>query len=605
MVTLGVAALVAISARDDGAYYVDAWAPLGLALLATLVFALVVLRRSPALIPSIGGVALLALGGWAVLSTQWGGLPNEAWTMLDQSFVGSAALLAGSALVGDARDRFGVYAGVFLGLTANTIEILIRAASSGGPAGWFFGRYLEGPAGYHNAQAMLFVLGLPLALGAATSSKVYVRACGGAASGLFLGALILTQSRGGLLAAAIATIVLLAWARDLSLLLFSAPTLVATAGLLIALRPVDAALASGSAAHHVDELRRYVIWCSVSALTLASVAAVSTHSRRGLVAAFAIAGVALAFSLAAGVEKRASVEHAVHRVTSSAGSASPDTAPPGTTRLASLSLNGRLDAWRVAWTMVKDRPLLGAGQGQFSRRWGISRPTRARYLYIIQPHSIELELLSELGAIGLGLFALFFGSAVVSAGRARGRIFAAIALAMLAGLLAESTVDWTWSFPAVVVPAMLAAGAAFGGRRVGRLRLAVPLAAPVLIAAAILLAGPYLSDRQLDRGRAQIPKDLDTAWTLALAAHTLNPWDGRVLVLEGQVQEAAGRYLIAAREYQKSAKLIRRPWVSYFREARAFEEAGARAQLRRACKRAFAANPLEPLLHYGPCRHVS
>src|SRR6185295_18877335 len=121
---------------------------------------------------------------------------------------------------------------------------------------WYYQRYLEGPVGYHNAQATLFALGVPLALGAATSRRLPVRVVGAAALGPLVGALILTQSRGALLALGIASVVLLAWARDLRLVLFALPAAAVTGGMLLAVRSVDAALVEGPAAAHVDELRR-------------------------------------------------------------------------------------------------------------------------------------------------------------------------------------------------------------------------------------------------------------------------------------------------------------------------------------------------------------
>lgn len=600
-VTLAVAALVAVSGREEGAYYVDVWAPLGLLLLAA-VGALMFFRRGPARLPSVGAAALLSVGGWAVLSTQWGGIPNDAWTMLGQSIVAAAALLAASGLAVDTRGQTAVYAGVFLGLTEHAVEILIRVAVTGGPAGWFFGRYLDGPVGYHNAQATLFVLGLPLALAATSATKVYVRAIGGGASGAFLGALILTQSRGGLLAAGVAVFVLLVWSRDRRLLLFSAPVLAATAALFLAVRDVDAALADGSAAAHLGELRGYVIWCSVVALIPAAAAAANVRSRLGGAGAVAVASVSLALVLAGGIHARGSIERAIDRATHTSNDrTSPDDTPAGSTRLVSLSLNGRRAAWRTAWKMIEERPLAGAGQGQFSRHWGTDRPKSYFYFYILQPHSLELELLSELGAVGLVAFAVFVGSGLVAAAKAGSRRRGAIAGAMLIALVGEASVDWSWSFPGVVLPVLLIVGAAAPGRRIRRPRLAAPLAAASLVAAAAVLAAPYLSDRQLDRGRALAATNPDEAWTLSLDAQRLDPWDQRVLAFQGKLAEAAGRYMLAARKYDKAATLSRQPWIGYFQEAGVLKTARSKAERRGACKRALRANPTEDVLRFIVC----
>ena len=600
-IAIAVAALVAISGREEGAYYVDVWAPLGLLLLAA-VGVLVLCRRSPGLFPAIGAAALLGVGGWSVLSTQWGGIPNDAWTALGQSIVVAAALVTASGLAVDPRGRVAVYAGVFLGLAEHAVEILVRITVSGGPRGWFYGRYLDGPVGYHNAQATLFVLGLPLALAATSSRKVSVRALGGAAAGAFLGALILTQSRGGLLAAGAAVLTLLVWTRDRRLLLFSAPVVATTAALFLAVRDVDAALANGTATAHLGELRRYVAWCAVVAVILAAAAAADVRSRFGRRAAVAIASVSLALVLAGGIYARGPIERAIDRATHTSGDRSnPDETPAGSTRLVSLSLNGRRAAWRIARELTEEHPVIGAGDGQFSRHWGTDRPKSYFYFYILQPHSLELELLGELGAIGLGLFAVFVGSGILAAATSGSRRHGAVAGSMLIGLLGEASIDWTWSFPGVVLPVALALGAAAPGRRIRRLRVTGPLAAVPLVAAAAVLAGPYLSDRQLDRARALAATNPDKAWTLSLDAQGIDPWDPRVLAFQGKLAEAAGRYTLAARKYDKAAVLSRQPWIAYFQEAGVLKTAHKTTEQRRACRRALGANPTEQVLRYVVC----
>src|SRR5260221_11956533 len=117
-------------------------------------------------------------------------------------------------------------------------------------------------------------------------------------------------------------------------------------------------------------------------------------------------------------------------VTNSGGTRTdPGSAPAGATRFASLSLNGRRQAWAVAWKMARQRPFVGAGQGQFARRWGTDRNVST--LYVLQPHSLELELLSELGAIGLGAFVVFIAAALLCASRAPCRRQTAVAIAMV------------------------------------------------------------------------------------------------------------------------------------------------------------------------------
>ncbi len=599
-VAAGVAAVVAVAAREDGAYYVDVWGPLGLVLLLAGA-ALLVARRGPALLPVAAAGALGLLGGWSVLSTQWGGLPNAAWTMLDQSLVAALGLVVASALATRPTGRGAVLAGVLVGLLAHAVEVLVRVGVTGAPASWFYQRYLEGPVGYHNAQATLFAVGLPLALTVATSRAWYVRAGGGAATALLLGPLIMTQSRGGLLAAGLGVTVALAWARDLRIVLFTLPTLAAATGLLIAVRDVDAALVEHGAAGSSGALETYVVRVAIAAAALGAVAAATPRTRVGRHVAVAIACLTVAAAAAGALEARASLERALDRVTGSLGETDPDSAPAGSTRLASLSPNGRRQAWSVAWAMTRQHPLRGAGQGEFSRRWGTERDIAS--LYVLQPHSLELELLAELGAVGLALFAAFAAAGAAGAARAPRRT-AAVALGAGAALLGEASVDWTWSFPGVILPALLLLGAAGGGLRVTRRLPALLAATPLALGSVVLLAAPALADRQLDRARRVASADPDRAWTLALDARRLDPWDERTLVLQARLAAASKLYRLAAEKYDRAASLSRQPWVRYFQEADVLRRAGASRRRARACRLAAAANPLEPLLREGACKGV-
>ena len=599
-----IGAVVAISGRQEGAYSIDAWAPLGLLLLCAL-GALVALRRRPALLPSLAAASLVAVGGWAVLSTQWGGIPNVAWTILGQSIVAAAALLAASALASDARRSTIVFAGVALGLIGQAVAVLVHLAVSGGPSAWFYGRLLEGPTGYHSAQATLFVLGLPFALVMAIAPRWYVRAAGGAACALLLAALVLTQSRGGLIAAAAAVIVVVAWARDLRLLLFSVPVVAAAAALHAPMRNVDAALVHGSDTAQVDELRRYILWSVLAALVLAAVAVANARSHTGRITVLAVACVCLLAGLGAGIHERAAIGRTIDRAASSSSDrASPDTAPAGATRIASLSSNGRREAWRISGRMLAEHPVAGAGAGQFSRHWGTDRHKSYFYFFILQPHSLELELLSELGIIGLGFFAAFVATAVLCAVRAVSRSHGAIAMAVLLALLAEATVDWTWSFPAVVLPVALTVGAAADPTRVRRLRFPGAIAVPVLAVAALVLVAPYLADLQLDRAQALASTNPDKAWDLSRQAERLNPWDDRVYELQGKIADSSRLYTLAAQKYEKSATLARKPWLGYFQAAYAEKTDGDKTAQAAACKRALAANPFDQLFRWDACAGV-
>jgi O-antigen ligase len=73
--------------------------------------------------------------------------------------------------------------------------------------------------------------------------------------------------------------------------------------------------------------------------------------------------------------------------------------------------NGRVDLWRVAWRISEDRPLTGVGLHNFtvySPRY-VRQPGRLDFVDLIaeRPHAVHntyLEILTETGVVGLGLF---------------------------------------------------------------------------------------------------------------------------------------------------------------------------------------------------------
>jgi putative inorganic carbon (HCO3(-)) transporter len=93
--------------------------------------------------------------------------------------------------------------------------------------------------------------------------------------------------------------------------------------------------------------------------------------------------------------------------------------------------SGRTDIWRMGWRMVEAHPVTGVGPGNFSvstidylLRPGVTQ----RAIYIVdQPkvaHNIYLEVLAELGVVGLTLFGVIVVAGVrsaLAAARASGR----------------------------------------------------------------------------------------------------------------------------------------------------------------------------------------
>jgi putative inorganic carbon (hco3(-)) transporter len=73
------------------------------------------------------------------------------------------------------------------------------------------------------------------------------------------------------------------------------------------------------------------------------------------------------------------------------------------------SAMGRVYAWQVTSRISLDRPLLGVGAGAFRYAWPFYAPPEAHTAYVA--HNIFLDVIGELGFVGLLLFLVFAGGA--------------------------------------------------------------------------------------------------------------------------------------------------------------------------------------------------
>ncbi len=585
-----VATAIWLATRFHGAYEISAWAPLGLVLLAAI------------LVLSIGGwrvprraaapaVALIGLGVWAAVSAGWGGVPDAGWTTLDQLLIAAAALALGAMLSTTSQRAHVVQSAVLVGITLHGVELLARLGFSENPQAYFHGRVLYGLAGYQNAQAAILAIGIPPALAVASRDHRLLRASGAAAAVLLSAGVLLTESRGGLLALGVGVLIQIVWSRRARLTATAFLMLAGMAVLAVPLRHVDAALFAGNAEHAI---RVYVVLAFATAATAGILAQLRLPmpSRRVLAAttAIAICGVATLASVTVGPR----LAPAWSQLTSDA----PPDAAPGSTRLVSLSFNGRLEAWHVAAGAIAEHPVLGNGPASFALRWTEKRTLAS--LYIIQPHSLELEILSELGIVGLAWFLAFVILAYRGAARsARG--VGGVAVGVLSIVLIQASYDWTWSFPGLVVPALILVGAACGGgRRLGGVSAAAVVCTALLVSGAAI-AAPYLASRQIAVAQALEKTNPTAAWSHAATAVKLDPWAEEARSTQASIAESLGKFSLAAQKYHDAAAFAPQPWADYYREALAWDRAGSAPKRSLACRAARAQNPLEPLLARDRC----
>lgn len=598
-IALAVAGGTYAGVRADASYETTQWPLLGLTLLAAA-WLLVCAGRRPQRIVVASTAALAALGCWTLASPLWGGLPDAAWTAFDGYVLAGAALLIG-ALAGPRRANL-VATGVLIGITAQATEILTRTAIAGTGTSWFFGRVLDGPVGYHNAQGALCAVALPLAVFHFRDGERLRRVGGALAGAALLSTLLLTQSRGALGATVIALAVQMALTRDRRVSLGVISLVAVGAVLAVPLRRVDAALASGGPPDQIVALRWYVFASACSAALLVAVAVLDVERvprlRRSTVATALVAVVVVTASAAIALHRPL-----MARATAFAAQFRSDATPatsPGATRFTSMTANGRLQAWRVAARAIRSEPVTGIGAGQFTRRWIKERESM---LYIVQPHSIELEIASETGVVGLALFIVFATLLLAALVRAPARATAAAATAAFAALLLQASLDWTWSFPGLVAPVLLVAGTVPGHGSDARLypRRLVAVAATVVAVLAAAFAAPYLAEMQRKAAVAVASSNPTAAARHVRFARRLDPWAAAVVEVEGRLAESRGAFALAASRYRHAASLSRHAWLDEFLAARMFARIGANSARDAACRVAAAENPLEPLIRQKPC----
>lgn len=551
-------------ARQEGAYFVTVLLPGAIVLGAALALMLLFAPSGPDLrrsrLPAIGLVALIGLGLWSISSALWSPAPSTA--IIDGQRILTYALAFALGLW--VRTLVGrrswlvlvpiVVATVFAGATA-----VVGLLTGNDPREFLD---LEGalkyPLGYRNANAAFFVVAAFAALGMASHAALDWRARGIAlaVATLSIDLAILSQSRGSVPATVLATVVfiLLAPVRVRGLLWVALAALPAVAT-VPAMSDLFTAASDEGVRNVALELHRagdaVVITTGVALIAgllaakleprLPGLARAGKRSNRVVAVGFATiaVGCAIAFVVAVG-----DVGQWVDDRVDELSGGTPDFSSEES-RFSLTAGSERGDLWRIAIDDAADEPLLGSGGGgyQYSMLRQVDYEFEAR-----DAHSVELEILTELGAPGLLLLLTAIGAAAAAAWGAR-RLGAepatvsAAALACATYWLAHSSIDWFWAYPAVTAPtlALLGAAAAPAVTAVaGRARTLRILLLAGVSAFALSVVPPFLSDRYVDSAFESWRSDLDGAYTDLGRAQDLNPLNDFSHLAEGAIARAAG-----------------------------------------------------------------
>jgi O-antigen ligase len=268
------------------------------------------------------------------------------------------------------------------------------------------------------------------------------------------------------------------------------------------------------------------------------------------------------------------------------------TGPDLNRRLFTFSGSGRIPLWHVAWRAYEDHPLVGLGAGGYARAWHERRPIQGMAR---DAHNLYLELLAELGPLGLGLLALAFAIPLAGIRRARRHPFAPAALATFVAYLAHAVADWDWEMPAVSLTALTCAAMllvlarpehrASMSPRVRALGLCALTAAGVLVL--VTLVGNLALSSSVQA--ASEDRWVRSAAEAQRAARWI-PWAAQPWQRLGEAELALGRTAQARQSFETALRKDARDWSIWLDLAAAATGAGER----RALAEATRLNPLSP-----------
>lgn len=543
------------------AYY-DAlvWVPVGLGIVLACAMGVVArpMRPSGPAALALGG--LLGLGVWSLTSTAWAESVENAVGSGNRWLAYGALLLLMLVLLRSDRRSAVLLGAAGLGVAAVAISVLARLLGAN-PGTLFLGGRLNSPLGYINGEGCLFVMGFWLCFTAAEARRALVAGPAAGMATLMACLALLSQSRGTALAMLGSLIFVVALVpgrtrRIYGLLVVAAGVAAAAPDLLhvydqraASAIPAEVGHAAGRAAL-LAAVAVGVAWALLTACwELVPARGPSANRARTAGSWLLVVPVVLALVVAMGSAHR--IEHDVrdqwHAFTHLAGP-SPGGSPASSAGASSSSsasqsrlLSGsghRYDYWRIAWRVWREHRVLGVGAGNYPRSYYQQRATTED---VEQPHSIELQALSELGLIGGLLLAGFlagigWGVVRMRPAARRSPLTRALmvgAVGVFAAWLVQTSVDWMHLLPGLTAVAIAAAavvvrprslprtaGAASRQSRFGKAltsRPALALGASAVVVT-LVVAGASLSRQGLaDLYRARAQHELATRAASALA----------------------------------------------------------------------------------------
>lgn len=543
----------------------------------------------------------------SAISTLWSVAPDQSWIEANRMFTYLAAFAVGLAFVRLAPQR---WPALLIGVTLAAVALSAWALLHKVFPGWLqeeetYARLRE-PFGYWNAVGITAALGVPglLWLGARRTGHPVVSALATPAIGVLLVVLMLSYSRGALLALLVGCSF---WFATVPLRLRAAAVLapaVIGAGLVIAWTFSQVALTADDVPLGLRDQAGLQLGIAVLfmvlALAVAGLAVGFLRDRRERPAAQRRqAGIAVLAALAlipaAGIVGLAtsergltgSIAHGWTQLTDP--NASQPTNEPG--RLTAVG-SVRARYWNDALKVFEERPWLGVGVGGYQ----LARLRhRTDTLDVLHAHGYVVQVLADRGLVGVALslaalLAVLYAIALATGLRGRRRrdttperagLLTLATLVVVLGV--HSFVDWTWFVPGVAIPVLLV-----GGWLAGRGPLDLPPRAPTALRER-LRAG--LADRRrIFAATGAVAIAIAAAWAAWQPQRALDATDAALAALEAE-PPAVGTARKRASSAQRHNPLAVEPYLA---QARIERTAGNPEGAERALQRAVQLQPANP-----------
>lgn len=517
-------------------------------------------RMLPRRDAALGIVLLLAFALWALVATAWSVRPDRsvAWAALVAGYA-LTVLVAGAAarITPSART---IAVGALLGGSVLLCGFALATRLSPDTAVTIGGLEnairLRGPLDYWNA------LGLVAAIGALAAGRQAVdadrpvgwRVVSGALVPPLIGTLVLSQSRGAILALVVG-IVVVAWssgAARLRLPLMIGGAAVAAIPLAISATgrvAGDAVVPTDGRAAVLGGLVAAVLLGGLLALAIRAAEDRVPWDPRRTVAVLRAGGVVLLVALVVGgavyTAEQGSPGRALTSLRDSVASVDEVAPVSGADRFLSVSSSNRTGWWAEAVGAWADRPLQGWGPSAFGT---IRKRYRQDTTEVTQPHSLPLQVLAETGVVGFallgGAFWVLFRVGVRRLRRMRAEEIDPRQLALQATLLGaaaawlvQASIDWHFDLPGVTMPVLAGLAVAAAAP--------APRRSPVATDGTIAPATIDELDRQLDReelpaASGALVLGLTLATALALVVLAVSPVIGDRLARDAQARLAGG-----------------------------------------------------------------